>query len=68
MASIKGNPEVDEKYAALVKTLKSESSTKILRNLNQKTLRSAVRELKKITAELEFYLDVRNEQGRGGKK
>ena len=68
MASVKGDPEVDFKYASLIGTVKKESSTKILRNLNQKTIRSAARELKKVVADLEFYLDVRNEQGRGGKK
>lgn len=68
MASVKGNPEVDLKYSELIKTLKKESSTGNLRNLDQKVLRSAIRDVKRVLAELEFYLDVRNEQGRGGKK
>ncbi len=68
MTSIKGDPQVDKTYEAIVKTLKLGSSSRILRNLDQKVLRLSVREIKKVLAELEFYLDVRNEQGRGGKK
>ena len=64
----KGDPQVDKTYEAIVKTLKLGSSSRILRNLDQKVLRFSVREIKKVLAELEFYLDVRNEQGRGGKK
>ena len=68
MASTKGNPEVDKRFSELVKTLRAGTSTKVLRNLDQKVIRRSVRELKKVLADLEFYLDVRNEQGRGGKK
>ena len=64
----KGNPEVDIKFSELVKTLRAETSTKTLRNLDQKVLRRSIRDIEKVVADLRFYLDVRNEQGRGGKK
>lgn len=64
---IKGSPEVDKKYTKLVEELKKNTDVSTLRNLNQKCLRKASRDIKKVLADLDFYLDIRNEQGRGGK-
>lgn len=67
MASVKGDPSVDQNYLTSINTLKSQTTTSTLRNLDQKSLREVARTLKKMVADVEFYLDVRNEQGRGGK-
>lgn len=48
--------------------LKIYRQAKTLRTLDQKELRHVQRELARTKAEVDFYLDVRNEQGRGGKK
>ena len=38
-----------------------------LKKMTQKELRDCLRQMRKECAEVEFYLDIRNEQGRGGK-
>ena len=49
-----------------VKRIKSRLCNNQNHNQNQKSLRNAKRELQRATAEVDYHLDIRNEQGRGG--
>ena len=57
--------EISLKAAVIV--LKRIRSVKSVKGYSQKELRYLQRELTKTQAEVAFYLDIRNEQGRGGK-
>lgn len=64
----KGNPEKDIQAKQWEKNTKKLFTPSLLTNLDQKTLRSIQRTLFKLQGDVSFYLDIRNEQGRGGKK
>ena len=51
----------------IIKRLIAIRQAKILKGLNQRELRNLQRQLARTKAEVDFFLDVRNEQGRGGK-
>lgn len=56
--------EIDYKVIKLF----CDDAKKQAKGMDQKNLRHSVREIERLLAELHFYLDVRNEQGRGGEK
>ena len=64
----KGNKKIDRGVISLVREFTDNiTQTKTLRNLDQKTIREVKRDLAIVIAHLDYYQDVRNEQGRGGK-
>ena len=67
MASVKGDPKKDKAAIAWTDDGKKLFDSRFLKNLDQRTLRATKRALMRLTAEVDYYLDVRNEQGRGGK-
>lgn len=50
-----------------MKPKKPDKNKAHFKTMSHKQLRHALRTLRKAAADCEFYLDVRNEQGRGGK-
>lgn len=68
VVSVKGDPAVDKSAIEWIKSGKALFQPKTLTNLDQRSLRDIRRGLEHLTAEVNFYLDIRNEQGRGGKK
>lgn len=67
VVSVKGDPAVDKTALEWVKAGKALFQPKTLTNLDQRSLRDIRRGLEHLTTEVNFYLDIRNEQGRGGK-
>jgi hypothetical protein len=64
----KGDPIKDVTAIEWSKESRKLFIPKFLNNLDQQTLRDVKRTLMRLDAEVSYYLDIRNEQGRGGKK
>ena len=67
MASVKGDPKEDKAAITWASDGKKLFDSRFLKNLDQQTLRATKRVLMRLIADVDYYLDVRNEQGRGGK-
>jgi hypothetical protein len=64
---VKGDNAIDEEAISLIAELKKIDNARFLRNLSQKVLRDMKFQHERNLASLNKYLDIRNEQGRGGK-
>lgn len=64
----RGDPQVDQQAMEWAKQGKKMFTPRVLSNLDQKVLRDIRRNIGHLQQELSYYLDIRNEQGRGGKK
>jgi len=65
---VKGKDEVDSTAIELIRTMKEIEKAGFLKNLSQKVLRDMKFQHEKNLAGINKYLDIRNEQGRGGKR
>jgi hypothetical protein len=63
-----GAIEIDKRFNEVMTQAKVWTSSEILTQISQMDLRFALRYLREAAANVEFFLDVRNEQGRGGQK
>jgi hypothetical protein len=64
----KGNPKDDREVYKFISALKLKTASRNLVKLDQKTLRDFKHAMEHSLADVNRYLDIRNEQGRGGKK
>ena len=65
---VKGKNEIDLTAIELTNKMKRTEKAGFLKNLSQKVLRDMKFQHERNLAGINKYLDIRNEQGRGGKR